>query len=64
MIFQNIKSFLKIPIEFPIIQCLKDYIKLYFISPINFTREQFFKRFKFYQSFYFNKLIIKHTASI
>ena len=41
MIIKKIKSFLKIPIEFPLIQYLKNYIKLYFINPVNLTREQF-----------------------
>lgn len=63
MISQTLKSFLKIPIEFPLIQYLKNYIKFYFINPVNLTREQFFKRYKFYQSFYFNKLIHKHNSA-
>ncbi len=60
MFSRKIKSFSNIPGEFPLKKYLMEYHSLYCSDSGNFSREQFFRRFKFYQSFFFDKLLRFH----
>jgi len=62
MISKKIKIALGIPPEFPIIRYFKEFRTLFGNDPKRLTREQFFRRYKFYQSFFFKNLFSFHQS--
>jgi hypothetical protein len=62
MISKNIKSILGIPPEFPVFRYFKEFRKLFGNDPKRLTREQFYRRYKFYQSFFLKNLFAFHES--
>lgn len=62
MISKKIKSFIGIPPEFPVFRYFKEFRSLFSVNPKQLSRDQFYRRYRFYQSYFMKTLFSFHET--
>ena len=62
MISKCIKSLIGIPPDFPVYKYFMEFRSLFSINPKQLTRDQFYRRYRFYQSFFMKTLFSFHQT--